>query len=99
MNGSAEWEDDVADYDEARNLPSKDGSSRMSPHLHCGEISSGPDLALVEGQTQQRLEDLREGTDLARLCAKCDLRNSPNIQLKVTVTVTARFGGTQIAGI
>ncbi|MGB3377508.1 MAG: deoxyribodipyrimidine photo-lyase [Allopontixanthobacter sediminis] len=34
-----EWEDHVADYDEARNLPSKDGSSRLSPHLHWGEIS------------------------------------------------------------
>ena len=34
-----EWADDVADYDEARNLPSRDGSSRLSPHLHWGEIS------------------------------------------------------------
>ncbi|KPL67790.1 deoxyribodipyrimidine photolyase [Erythrobacter sp. SG61-1L] len=29
----------VAAYDEARNLPSIDGSSRLSPHLHFGEIS------------------------------------------------------------
>ncbi|MDZ4308013.1 deoxyribodipyrimidine photo-lyase [Allopontixanthobacter sp.] len=34
-----EWEDHVSDYDEARNLPSRDGSSRLSPHLHFGEIS------------------------------------------------------------
>lgn len=34
-----EWEDDVADYEDTRNLPSVDGSSRMSPHLHFGEIS------------------------------------------------------------
>jgi len=34
-----EWEDHVTDYDEARNLPSEDGSSRLSPHLHFGEIS------------------------------------------------------------
>lgn len=34
-----EWEDHVADYDEARNLPSTDGSSRLSPHLHFGEVS------------------------------------------------------------
>ncbi|MBB4153014.1 deoxyribodipyrimidine photo-lyase [Sphingomonas jinjuensis] len=27
------------DYDEHRNLPSQDGSSRLSPHLHFGEIS------------------------------------------------------------
>lgn len=35
----ADWADDVADYDEARNLPSLDGTSRLSPHLHWGEIS------------------------------------------------------------
>ena len=33
------WDDHVADYDDGRNLPSKDGSSRLSPHLHFGEIS------------------------------------------------------------
>ncbi len=33
------WVDHVDAYDEARNLPSQDGSSRMSPHLHWGEIS------------------------------------------------------------
>ena len=31
--------DHVADYAKARNLPSQDGSSRLSPHLHFGEIS------------------------------------------------------------
>ncbi|MFL0356428.1 cryptochrome/photolyase family protein [Erythrobacter sp. GH1-10] len=35
----AEWEDDVADYEDTRNLPSVDGSSRLSPHLHFGEIT------------------------------------------------------------
>ncbi|HEY8602996.1 deoxyribodipyrimidine photo-lyase [Tsuneonella suprasediminis] len=34
-----EWSGDVADYADARNLPSHDGSSRLSPHLHWGEIS------------------------------------------------------------
>ena len=34
-----DWRDDVADYDRSRNLPSIDGSSRLSPHLHFGEIS------------------------------------------------------------
>lgn len=29
----------AAGYDEARNLPSEEGSSRLSPHLHFGEIS------------------------------------------------------------
>ena len=31
--------DEVADYDHARNLPSREGSSRLSPHLHFGEVS------------------------------------------------------------
>lgn len=31
----------VSDYDTARNMPSEDGSSRLSPHLHWGEISPG----------------------------------------------------------
>ncbi len=35
----AEWEGDVGAYEDKRNLPSVDGSSRMSPHLHFGEIS------------------------------------------------------------
>ena len=34
-----QWEDQVSDYESERNLPSKDGSSRLSPHLHWGEIS------------------------------------------------------------
>jgi deoxyribodipyrimidine photo-lyase len=33
------FEDQLSDYDESRNLPSVDGSSRLSPHLHWGEIS------------------------------------------------------------
>jgi len=33
------WADEVADYDEGRNLPSQDITSRLSPHLHWGEIS------------------------------------------------------------
>ncbi|WP_299192881.1 deoxyribodipyrimidine photo-lyase [uncultured Erythrobacter sp.] len=33
------WEDHVDDYDDARNLPSRDKVSRLSPHLHFGEIS------------------------------------------------------------
>lgn len=30
---------DINDYDTARNMPSQDGSSRLSPHLHFGEVS------------------------------------------------------------
>eukprot|EP01031_Cornospumella_fuschlensis_P050770 gene50770-62091_t len=35
----AAWEADVDDYDDKRNLPSVDKVSRLSPHLHFGEIS------------------------------------------------------------
>ena len=31
--------DDVGDYGTARDLPDRDGTSRLSPHLHWGEIS------------------------------------------------------------
>ncbi|KEQ53493.1 cryptochrome/photolyase family protein [Sphingobium chlorophenolicum] len=31
--------DEAADYDVARNLPSQEGTSRLSPHLHFGEVS------------------------------------------------------------
>lgn len=34
-----EWAGDVAQYRDGRNLPSQDGSSRLSPHLHWGELS------------------------------------------------------------
>lgn len=33
------WDDHVSDYDDARNLPSVDKTSQLSPHLHFGEIS------------------------------------------------------------
>ncbi len=33
------WEADVDDYDDKRNFPSFDKVSRLSPHLHFGEIS------------------------------------------------------------
>jgi len=33
--------DEVARYDDTRNLPSIEGSSRLSPHLHFGEVSPG----------------------------------------------------------
>jgi len=35
----AEWDACVGDYEARRNLPSIDGSSRLSPHLHHGEIT------------------------------------------------------------
>ena len=33
------WEDHVDEYDDARNLPSVDNTSRLSPYLHFGQIS------------------------------------------------------------
>ncbi|ANU07832.1 Deoxyribodipyrimidine photo-lyase [Paraurantiacibacter namhicola] len=33
------WKDHVGHYDEGRNLPSEDSTSKFSPHLHWGEIS------------------------------------------------------------
>lgn len=35
----APFVDVAADYDRRRNLPSQEGSSRLSPHLHFGEVS------------------------------------------------------------
>ncbi|MGX7925861.1 cryptochrome/photolyase family protein [Tsuneonella sp. HG094] len=35
-----DWAEDVAQYEKGRNLPSIDGSSRLSPHLHWGEMSA-----------------------------------------------------------
>lgn len=35
----ADFVDEAADYDARRNLPSVEGSSRLSPHLHFGEVS------------------------------------------------------------
>ncbi|GAA0665326.1 deoxyribodipyrimidine photo-lyase [Sphingomonas insulae] len=34
-----DWHRDVAAYDRRRNLPSEEGTSRLSPHLHHGEVS------------------------------------------------------------
>ena len=36
----AEFGDKAAAYDRARNMPSEEGSSRLSPHLHFGEVSA-----------------------------------------------------------
>lgn len=42
--------DRLDDYDTARNLPSVDGSSNLSPHLHHGEISPRQVWAALDGQ-------------------------------------------------
>lgn len=46
----------VTDYDEGRNLPGIEGTSRMSPHLHFGEISARHALQrLLDGRTPKEL--------------------------------------------
>ncbi len=37
----AAFRDEAACYEENRNLPSREGTSRLSPHLHFGEVSPG----------------------------------------------------------
>ncbi|MGE3746383.1 MAG: deoxyribodipyrimidine photo-lyase [Sphingomonadaceae bacterium] len=48
-------------YDEARNLPSEEGSSRLSPHLHFGEISPATIWHRCAGKAHAKAEPfLRE---------------------------------------
>jgi deoxyribodipyrimidine photo-lyase len=47
------WADHVADYDDARNLPSVDKTSQLSPHLHFGEISAVQVWHALKGQGGQ----------------------------------------------
>jgi deoxyribodipyrimidine photo-lyase len=49
----AQWSESVAEYHEARNLPSTDGSSRLSPHLHWGEISPAQVWHALKGRRGQ----------------------------------------------
>ncbi len=46
-------------YDETRNLPSIDGSSRMSPHLHWGEISPTQVWATLDGKRGRGADTFR----------------------------------------
>ena len=56
----ADFLDRVCDYDEDRNLPSIDGSSRLSPHLHFGEISPSQVLVALEGRRGKGVETFRK---------------------------------------
>ncbi|MCP3733727.1 DNA photolyase family protein [Sphingomonas sp. RP10(2022)] len=40
LGKAKDWPKEVAAYDRRRNLPSEEGTSRLSPHLHHGEVSS-----------------------------------------------------------
>jgi deoxyribodipyrimidine photo-lyase len=49
----------VRDYDAARNLPAQDGSSRLSPYLHWGEISPGQVWHALDGKRGQGVTTFR----------------------------------------
>ena len=54
-----DFADDVAAYDTARNLPSVDGTLRLSPHLHWGELSPGQVWhALAGAKSESYLREL-----------------------------------------
>jgi len=57
----SDFRDEAADYDIARNMPSQEGSSRLSPHLHFGEISPATvwhSIADAPGDTTTYLKEL-----------------------------------------
>ncbi len=47
------WAEQVATYDDGRNLPSEDHTSRLSPHLHWGEISPAQVWHALDGKRSQ----------------------------------------------
>jgi len=57
----ADFRDEAVAYDTARNLPSEEGTSRLSPHLHFGEVSPGyvwHRIADVQGDTTTFLKEV-----------------------------------------
>ncbi|KTE38219.1 MULTISPECIES: cryptochrome/photolyase family protein [unclassified Sphingopyxis] len=57
----ADFIDEAGDYDRRRNLPSEEGSSRLSPHLHFGEVSPAyvwNRIAEVSGNTDVFLSEV-----------------------------------------
>ena len=50
MRRLEEFADRIEDYETARNLPAEEGTSRLSPHLHFGEISPAMVWHGVEGR-------------------------------------------------
>ncbi|AKH41349.1 deoxyribodipyrimidine photo-lyase [Altererythrobacter atlanticus] len=51
--------DHVADYEDDRNLPSLDGSSRLSPYLHFGELSPAQVWHEFDGRRGKGVESYR----------------------------------------
>lgn len=56
----AAFVDEVSDYDEARNLPSVEGTSRLSPHLHFGEVSPAYVWHRIAAASQKAAPFLRQ---------------------------------------
>lgn len=54
-----QFRDMVGDYDTDRNMPSVDGSSRLSPHLHWGEISPATVWHALDGKRGKGVETFR----------------------------------------
>ncbi|WP_030540608.1 deoxyribodipyrimidine photo-lyase [Sphingobium sp. DC-2] len=55
-----DFDDEVSGYDPARNLPSCEGTSRLSPHLHFGEISPAEIWHRVSGKGEGAAVFLKE---------------------------------------
>lgn len=51
--------DHAADYEDERNLPSIEGTSRLSPHLHWGEISPAQVWEALSGKRGKGVETFR----------------------------------------
>ena len=47
---AADWAGGVDTYEQRRNLPAEDGTSRLSPHLHFGEVSGRAVWHAVDGR-------------------------------------------------
>ncbi|KQM96990.1 deoxyribodipyrimidine photolyase [Sphingobium sp. Leaf26] len=56
----ANFLDEIGDYPTARNLPSVEGTSRLSPHLHFGEVSPAHVWHRVEGSGHDATIFLKE---------------------------------------
>lgn len=59
LSALEDFVDHAADYEAERNLPSIEGTSRLSPHLHWGEISPAQVWEALEGRRGQGVETFR----------------------------------------
>lgn len=59
LSALRDFSDRAADYDAERNLPSIEGTSRLSPHLHWGEVSPTQVWEALEGKHGKGAETFR----------------------------------------